>query len=81
MHHKVRHILIRSSTQHPPNPDPPEIFKKLSLLDKLLSPLIILVMIIGVVIGEFVPGVQAAFDTVRFSSVSVRKLKFATVHN
>ncbi|KAG6920091.1 hypothetical protein DXG01_010159 [Tephrocybe rancida] len=53
------------------NDAPQEIFKKLSLLDKLLSPLIILVMIIDVVIGEFVPGVQAAFDTVRFNSVSV----------
>ncbi|KAG6862339.1 hypothetical protein C0995_016037 [Termitomyces sp. Mi166 len=50
---------------------PQEIFKNLSLLDKLLSPLIILVMIIGVVIGEYVPGVQAAFDTVRFNNVSV----------
>ncbi|CAL1697140.1 unnamed protein product [Somion occarium] len=28
-------------------------------------------MVIGVVIGEFVPGVQAAFDVVRFHSVSV----------
>ncbi|KAG6844410.1 hypothetical protein H0H87_007065 [Tephrocybe sp. NHM501043] len=28
-------------------------------------------MIIGVVIGEYVPGIQAAFDTVRFQSVSV----------
>ncbi|KAG6835560.1 hypothetical protein H0H93_016995 [Arthromyces matolae] len=52
---------------------PKEIFKKLSLLDKLLSPLIIIAMIVGVVIGEFVPGVQAAFDTVRFNSVSVRE--------
>lgn len=50
-----------------------EIFKKLGLLDKLLSPLIIVVMIVGVVIGEFVPNVQEAFDTVRFDTVSVRK--------
>ncbi|GLB37286.1 putative arsenical-resistance protein ACR3 [Lyophyllum shimeji] len=50
---------------------PKEIFNKLGLLDKLLSPLIILVMIVGVVIGEFVPNVQEAFDTVRFDSVSV----------
>ncbi|TFK69633.1 arsenical-resistance protein ACR3 [Pluteus cervinus] len=28
-------------------------------------------MVVGVVIGEFVPGVQQAFDTVRFNSVSV----------
>ncbi|KAF8660457.1 hypothetical protein AX16_001637 [Volvariella volvacea WC 439] len=50
---------------------PTVLFKKLGLLDKLLSPLIILVMIIGVVIGEFVPGVQEAFDTVHFDTVSV----------
>lgn len=30
-------------------------------------------MIIGVIIGEFVPNVQEAFDTVRFDSVSVRE--------
>ena len=29
-------------------------------------------MILGVVIGEFAPHVQEAFDTVRFDSVSVR---------
>ncbi|KAG6381833.1 arsenical-resistance protein ACR3 [Boletus reticuloceps] len=28
-------------------------------------------MVVGVLIGEFVPGVQPAFDTVRFDSVSV----------
>ncbi|KAF5386026.1 hypothetical protein D9615_002631 [Tricholomella constricta] len=50
---------------------PKQIFKELGILDKLLSPLIILVMIIGVVIGEFVPNVQETFDTVRFDSVSV----------
>ncbi|KAG5640808.1 hypothetical protein DXG03_006955 [Asterophora parasitica] len=50
---------------------PKGILKELSLLDKLLSPLIVVVMIIGVVIGVFVPNVQKAFDTVRFDSVSV----------
>ena len=49
------------------------IFKQLSLLDRLLTPLILLCMIIGVIIGELVPNLQAAFDTVRFQSVSVRK--------
>jgi ACR3 family arsenite transporter len=48
-------------------------FSKLGILDKLLTPIILLSMIVGVIIGEFVPGVQAAFDTVRFDSVSVRK--------
>jgi arsenite transporter len=53
-----------------------ELFKRLSMLDRLLTPLIILAMIIGVVIGEFVPHVQQAFDTVRFDSVSVRTYTF-----
>lgn len=46
--------------------------KKLSLADKLLTPAILLAMIIGVIIGEFAPGVQSAFDTARFGSVSAR---------
>ncbi len=49
------------------------IFLGLSIQDRLLSPLIIMVMIVGVVIGEFCPNVQQAFDTVRFDSVSVRQ--------
>jgi len=50
------------------------IFKELGLLDKLLTPLIILFMIIGVVIGEFAPQIRDAFDTVQFDNVSVRAL-------
>ena len=34
-------------------------------------------MVVGVIIGEFVPHVQHAFDTVRFKSVSVRKLSWS----
>ncbi|RPD59888.1 arsenical-resistance protein ACR3, partial [Lentinus tigrinus ALCF2SS1-6] len=44
--------------------------KKLGILDRLLTPAILICMIIGVLIGNFVPGVQAAFDTARFQSVS-----------
>ena len=33
-------------------------------------------MILGVIIGEFLPGVQQAFNTSRFDSVSVRELTF-----
>jgi hypothetical protein len=33
-------------------------------------------MVVGVVIGEFVPNVQKAFDTARFNSVSVRECLF-----
>ncbi|KAJ8454263.1 hypothetical protein ONZ51_g13128 [Trametes cubensis] len=49
---------------------PTALMKKLSLLDRLLTPAILLCMIAGVLIGNFVPGVQAAFDTARFQSVS-----------
>ncbi|KAH9990653.1 sodium bile acid symporter family-domain-containing protein [Russula compacta] len=48
-----------------------ELFKKLSIVDRLLTPAILVAMIIGVVIGEFAPNVQHAFDTIRFDSVSV----------
>lgn len=46
---------------------------RLGILDKLLTPAILLAMIIGVIIGEFVPSVQSAFNTVRFKSVSLRE--------
>ena len=50
-----------------------DIFKKLGILDKLLSPLIILFMILGVVTGEFAPHIQQAFDAIDFHGVSVRE--------
>ncbi|KAG0694874.1 sodium bile acid symporter family-domain-containing protein [Suillus ampliporus] len=50
---------------------PKALFQKLSILDRLLTPAILVCMVVGVVIGEFVPGVQQAFDTVKFYSVSV----------
>lgn len=55
------------------NHGPSVIFKKLGILDRLLTPAILLAMIIGVVIGEFVPRVQQAFNTARFEGVSVRE--------
>ena len=51
----------------------PVLFQRLGILDRLLTPLILISMVVGVVIGEFVPGVQPAFDTVQFYSVSVRE--------
>lgn len=45
----------------------------MSLVDRLLTPTILVCMIIGVVIGEFVPNVQEAFDTVKLKGVSVRE--------
>lgn len=47
--------------------------KKLGILDRLLTPAILVCMVVGVLIGNYVPGVQAAFDTARFQSVSARK--------
>ena len=49
------------------------IFTKLGILDRLLTPAILICMILGVVIGEFAPHVQQSFNTARFDSVSVRK--------
>jgi ACR3 family arsenite transporter len=48
------------------------LFQKLNILDRLLTPAILVFMILGVIIGEFAPHVQEAFDTARFDSVSVR---------
>ncbi|KAI0823730.1 arsenical-resistance protein ACR3 [Trametes gibbosa] len=49
---------------------PAVLVKKLGILDRLLTPAILLCMIAGVLIGNFVPGVQEAFDTARVQSVS-----------
>lgn len=41
-------------------------------MDKLLSPLIILAMVGGTLLSQFVPGVQEAFDTATIRGVSAR---------
>lgn len=66
-------ICYNLTVMNDPSPSCLGIFKQLSLLDRLLTPLILICMVVGVIIGEFVPNVQTAFDTVRFQSVSVRK--------
>ncbi|TFK54314.1 arsenical-resistance protein ACR3 [Heliocybe sulcata] len=43
---------------------------QLSLLDRLLTPAILFCMVIGVIIGEYAPNVQDAFDTATFHDVS-----------
>ncbi|KAF7350344.1 Arsenite resistance protein ArsB [Mycena venus] len=48
-----------------------ELFKRLSILDRLLTPAILIAMIVGVLIGEYVPNVQEAFDLARFDGVSI----------
>ncbi|KAG2189344.1 hypothetical protein INT44_004486 [Umbelopsis vinacea] len=47
------------------------LLRELSFVDRFLAVWIILAMVIGVLIGYYVPGVQPAFATVEFSSVSV----------
>ncbi|KAI0630326.1 sodium bile acid symporter family-domain-containing protein [Trametes polyzona] len=59
-----------STVSDQPYDAPAELVKRLSILDRLLTPAILLCMIAGVLIGNFVPGVQDAFDTARFQSVS-----------
>lgn len=54
----------------------PDVFKRLSILDRLLTPAILVTMIVGVLIGEYVPTVQAAFDTARFEGVSSRAYSY-----
>ncbi|KAF8448749.1 sodium bile acid symporter family-domain-containing protein [Boletus edulis BED1] len=65
--------LCDLSAEHPEvvTNAPKVLFQRLNILDRLLTPLILVFMVVGVLIGEFVPGVQPAFDTVRFDSVSV----------
>ncbi|CAA7266064.1 unnamed protein product [Cyclocybe aegerita] len=49
----------------------PAPFKELSILDKLLTPFVFVSMIVGIILGEFAPGVRDALDTAKFVGVSV----------
>ena len=42
-------------------------------MDKLLTPLVLCSMVIGVVLGEFAPKVREALNAAKFDSVSLRK--------
>ncbi|TBU26711.1 sodium bile acid symporter family-domain-containing protein, partial [Dichomitus squalens] len=46
------------------------LLNKLSILDRLLTPAILVCMVVGVLIGNYVPGVEAAFSIAQFQSVS-----------
>ncbi|EEB86603.1 hypothetical protein MPER_16383, partial [Moniliophthora perniciosa FA553] len=39
------------------------LISQLSILDRLLTPIILICMVIGVILGTYVPEVQNAFDT------------------
>ncbi|KAF8802149.1 arsenical-resistance protein ACR3 [Phlegmacium glaucopus] len=52
----------------PPTSSP---FKELSILDRLLTPFVFIAMVVGIVIGEFVPSVQSALNTAKFNGVSI----------
>ena len=47
-------------------------FKELSILDRLLTPLVFITMVVGVVLGEFAPSVRNALNTAKFDGVSIR---------
>ncbi|EJF59410.1 arsenical-resistance protein [Dichomitus squalens LYAD-421 SS1] len=49
---------------------PAALLNKLSILDRLLTPAILVCMVVGVLIGNYLPGVQAAFSIAQFQSVS-----------
>ncbi|KAJ7151239.1 sodium bile acid symporter family-domain-containing protein [Mycena filopes] len=74
---KASVVPARETTQSPQSPTDSEatpgtdVFKRLSILDRLLTPAILLAMIVGVLIGEYVPTVQDAFNTARFDGVSI----------
>jgi hypothetical protein len=55
-----------------------DLFKKLSVLDRVLTPVILIAMVVGVIIGEFAPNVQHAFDTARIDGVSARESSHST---
>ncbi|KAH6911582.1 arsenite transporter [Coprinopsis sp. MPI-PUGE-AT-0042] len=46
-------------------------FAELSIFDKLLTPLIIITMIVGVVLGRYVPEIKSGLDAAKFHNVSV----------
>ncbi|KAH9476521.1 Arsenite resistance protein ArsB [Psilocybe cubensis] len=49
----------------------PSPFKEMSILDRLLTPFVLLSMILGVIIGEFAQGVREALDTAKLHNVSL----------
>ncbi|RUS29499.1 sodium bile acid symporter family-domain-containing protein [Jimgerdemannia flammicorona] len=64
-----KHDLLANRDRHIPHL--PAVFRGLSLLDRYLFVWILLVMVIGILLGYFVPSIQAAFETAQLDSVSL----------
>jgi len=47
-------------------------FKELSILDRMLTPLVFVAMVVGILLGEYVPSIRTALDTAKLDSVSLR---------
>lgn len=68
--------LETTPSQHvePSSPPPtksPSAFASLGLLDRFLALWILLAMVLGVLLGNFVPSVSSALDKGKFVGVSV----------
>lgn len=68
------HPISTGSHDQTPSPQelagPNSLLKGLSWLDRLLAPLVLLAMILGVVIGKFAPNVDKVLDSAKFEGVS-----------
>ena len=65
--HGVQRLLTAELAAQMSNP-----FKELSILDRLTTPLVFIAMVVGVIIGEFAPGIRSALDIAKFNGVSIR---------
>jgi hypothetical protein len=70
--------LSSTSMVHETDTEAVDLFKKLSIIDRIITPLIFIAMVVGIIIGEFAPNVQRAFDTARINNVSARESSHST---
>jgi ACR3 family arsenite transporter len=67
----------RDVESNPPRPNETEkpdnvsAFKSLGLLDRFLAVWILLAMVIGIILGNFVPSIESVLDKGKFVGVSV----------
>lgn len=60
-----------STTAVSPAPSSSPVLKEMSFLDRWLPAWILLAMAVGLLLGRFVPGMNAALDTVKIGDISV----------